>query len=61
MERENIKNNNQENTNNKSIPIINTNSWISRYSTIKISNELETCQSGNCACLKCHPLEDILN
>ena len=31
MERENIKNNNQENTNNKSIPIINTNSWICIY------------------------------
>ena len=39
--------------------------WVTRYSVIdtniKDKKEINTCKTGKCACLTCHPLDDILN
>lgn len=37
------------------------NNWTTRYSITETNKEINTCETGNCACLKCHPLDDILN
>ena len=50
-----------ENNTNKSKDYLNISNWASRYSFNEGKKEINTCHTGNCACLKCHPLEDILN
>ena len=35
------------------------NGWEPGLDTTK--KEINYCETGNCACLKCHPLDDILN
>ena len=53
------QNKSQESKNPK--PVIHP-GWTSRYSLVDTDKkEINTCQSGICACLKCHPLDDILN
>lgn len=53
--------NKADNNTNKSKDYFNISNWASRYSFSEAKNEINKCHAGNCACLKCHPLEDILN
>lgn len=49
------------NNTNKSKDYFNIGNWASRYSFKDDKKEINTCHTGNCACLKCGPLDDILN
>ena len=53
--------NKADNNSNKSNNYFNISNWTSRYSFGDFKEEMNTCNTGNCACLKCGPLDDILN
>ena len=52
---------NSNKADNKSKDYFNIGNWASRYSFGDSKEEMNTCNTGNCACLKCGPLDHILN